>query len=156
MLLRKQEIRWCFVFPPHLSGALALPCKRGNPEDSTLVHCVCNTVQLLQCSRLPFSWTMPPKSLKLSALITRFRESYSSTNMSRESKRLKKSSCDWLNSRNVLIQRVKNAIFVFPILPGSAEAQVIWRGIVKRLLIAYLSVAFGPKNIKIHSCLWKL
>jgi len=25
----------------------------------------------------------------------------------------------------------------FPILPGSAEAQVIWGGIVKRLLIAY-------------------
>ena len=25
----------------------------------------------------------------------------------------------------------------FPVLPGSAEAQVIWRGIVKRLLIAY-------------------
>jgi len=25
----------------------------------------------------------------------------------------------------------------FPVLPGSAEAQVIWGGIVKRLLIAY-------------------
>jgi len=43
--------------------------------------------------------------------------------MSRESKRLKKSSSDWLNSGNALIQRVKNAISVFPVLPGSAEAQ---------------------------------
>jgi len=34
-------------------------------------------------------------------------------NMSRESKRLKISSSDWLNSRNALIQRVKNAIFGF-------------------------------------------
>jgi len=32
---------------------------------------------------------------------------------------------------------VKNVIFVFPVLPGSAEAQVIWGGIVKCLLIAY-------------------
>ena len=44
----------------------------------------------------------------------------------------------------------------FPVLPGSAEAQVIWGGIVKRLLIAYLSVTFRPKNIKIHSCVSKL
>jgi len=59
--------------------------------------------------------------------------------MSRESKRLKKSSSGWLNSGNALIQRVKNAIFVFPVLPGSAEAQVILGrgGVVKRLLIAY-------------------
>ena len=56
-------------------------------EDSALVHCACNTVQLLQRSRLAFEWKM------------RF-------------------SC-------------------FPILPGSAEAQVIWGGILKHLLIAY-------------------
>ena len=31
-------------------------------EDSALVHmhCACNSMQLLQRSRLPFSWTMPP------------------------------------------------------------------------------------------------
>jgi len=40
----------------------------------------------------------------------------------------------------------------FPVLTGSAEAQVIWGGTVKRLLIAYTSsVTFLPKNIKIHS-----
>jgi len=57
--------------------------------------------------------------------------------MSRESKRLKKSSSDWLNSANALIQQVKNAIFVFSVLPASAEAQVKWGGTLKRLLIAY-------------------
>jgi len=31
VLLKKQEIRRCFVFPPHLSSASALPCERGNP-----------------------------------------------------------------------------------------------------------------------------
>ena len=51
--------------------------------------------------------------------------------MSHASKRLKKSRSDWLNSGNALIQRVKTAIFVFPVLPGSAEAQVISGGIVK-------------------------
>jgi len=61
-------------------------------EDSTLVHmhCACNTVQLLWLSRLPFSWTMPPNSPELSALIARFRESNSNASMSRESKRLQK------------------------------------------------------------------
>jgi len=105
------------LFPPHLSSASALPCERGNPEDSALALCACNTVQLLQRSRLHFSCTMPPNSPELSALIIRFRLSYSSVglSMSRESKRLKKSSSDWLNSDNVLIQPVKNAIFVFPI-----------------------------------------
>jgi len=32
---------------------------------------------------------------------------------------------------------VKTAIFVFPVLPGSAEAQVISGGVIKRLLTAY-------------------
>ena len=39
----------------------------------------------------------------------------------------------------------------FPILPGSAEAQVIRGGIVKRLLIAYFIVTFLPKNTRIRS-----
>jgi len=45
--------------------------------------------------------------------------------ISHESKRLKKSSSNWLNFGNALIQQVKNVIFVFPVLPGSAEVQVI-------------------------------
>jgi len=35
-------------FSPHLSSVSTLPCERENPEDSTLVLCACNTVQLLQ------------------------------------------------------------------------------------------------------------
>ena len=61
------------INPPHLSSASALPCKRGNPE---VVHCACNTVQLLPQSWLTFLSIVPPKSPKLNALITRFRESY--------------------------------------------------------------------------------
>jgi len=32
----------------------------ASTEDSALVHCARNTVQLLQRYRVPFSWTMPP------------------------------------------------------------------------------------------------
>jgi len=39
----------------------------------------------------------------------------------------------------------------FPVLPGSAEAQVIWGGIVKRVLIAYYIGNISVKNIKIRS-----
>ena len=126
------KVRISFVFPPHLSSASPLPCKRENPEDCALVLCARNTVQLLQRSRLAFSWTTPHKSPKLNALVTRFRESYSGVSMSHESKRLKKSSSNWLNSGNAVIQRVKNVIFVFPVLPGGA-AQVIPGGIVRCL-----------------------
>jgi len=103
-----------------------------------MVHCACNIVQLLQHYRLPFSWTMhAPNTLERNALITRFRESYSSVIISRESKILKKSS-SWLNSRNVLILHQGKMQFPrFSVLPGSAEAQVNWCGIVKCLLIAY-------------------
>jgi len=62
VLLRKYEIIWCFVFQLHLSSAFALPCETGNPEDSALVHCACNTVQLMQRYRLLFTWNMPPNS----------------------------------------------------------------------------------------------
>jgi len=56
----RNHMNKCFVFPPHLSGASALPCKIGNQEGSAQVHCACNTVQLLQQNRLPFSWIMSP------------------------------------------------------------------------------------------------
>jgi len=36
-------------------------------------------------------------------------------------------------------------------LPGNAEAQVIWGGTVKRLLIAYFIGSISAKNIKIRS-----
>jgi len=119
-------------------------------DDSALVrmHCVCNTVQLLRLSWLLFSWTMPPNSPKLNALITRFRESYSSVSMSCESERLKKSRSDWLNSVNALTQRLseKMQFLCFPILPGSAEAHIIWGGKLKRLLIAYFISNISAKK----------
>jgi len=44
----------------------------------------------------------------------------------------------------------------FPVLPGSAEAQGIWRGILKHLLIAYFIGNISTKNIKICSCVSNL
>jgi len=41
---------------------------------------------------------------------------------------------------------VKNAIFVFVVLPGSSQAQVIRGGIVKRLLIAYFIDSLSAKK----------
>jgi len=57
-----------------------------------------------------------PNSPELNAMITRFGESYSSMSMIHESKRLKKSSSDWLNSDNALIQHLseKCDVRVFP------------------------------------------
>ena len=49
------------------------------------------------------------------------------------------------------MQSEKNVIFMFPVLPGSAEARVIWGGIVKRLLIAHFVCNISDKNIKICS-----
>jgi len=80
-----------------------------------------------------------PNSPELNALITRFRES----------QRLKKSISDWLNSGNALIQHLseKRRFSCFLVFPGSTEAQVIWGGTVKRLLIAYFIGNISAKKI---------
>ena len=45
----------------------------------------------------------------------------------------------------------KMRVSCFPVLPGSAEAQVIWGSIVKRLLITYFIGNISAKNnIKIR------
>ena len=69
-------------------------------------------------------------------------------NTSPEFKRLKKSRNDELNSGNALIQhlREKMPFSFFPVLPGSAEAQVIWGGIVKHLLVAYFISSISAKK----------
>ena len=54
------------------------------------------------------------------------------------------------------IQLSENVIFVFPLLPGSAEAQVTWGGIVKRLLIAYFIDNISAKKYPNPSCVSKL
>ena len=51
---------------------------------------------------------------------------------------------------------MKNAILVFPILSGSAEAQVILVDIIKSLLIAYFIGNISAKNTKIRSQVSKL
>jgi len=57
-----------------------------------------------------------PEQPDLNALITGFSKSYSSMSMSRESKRLKKSSSDWLNSGDTLIQHLSEKMqFLFPL-----------------------------------------
>jgi len=108
-----------------------------------------NTVQLLQRSRLPFSRTMPPTAPSWAHWLQDLgNSSYSSVSVSRESKRLKKSSCKLVEFWQC---RVKTQFSRVPVLRGSVEAQVIWGGIVKRLLIA--SVTFLPKISKsIHVC----
>jgi len=151
MLPRKYEIIPYFVFPPHLSSASALPCEIGNPEDSALVHCACSTVPYC-CSAIDFlspeptapSWTHWLQNLGSHTAAWVWV-------VTRESKTLKKSS-SWLNSDNALIQHLREkCIFAFPVLPGSAEAQVIWCGIVKCLLIAYF---IGNISAKIYQNLF--
>jgi len=63
-----------------------------------------------------------------------------------------------LNSGNALIQHLsENMQFsCFPVLPGSAEAQVIWGGTVKRILVAYFIGNISAKNIKMCSRMSKL
>jgi len=79
--------------------------------------------------------------------------------MSGESKRLKKSRSSLLNSGNAVIQHLseKCNFRIFPlyqVLAGSAEAQVIWGGVVKRLLAAYFISNISAKKIlkSVHMC----
>ena len=113
--VRNQTI---FVFPPHLSSAPTLSCEIGNLEDSALHWCIVCATQCNFCSVLDFVYlkpSPPPNSPELNALITRFRESYSSVSVSRESERLKKSS-SWLYSGNGLIQHLSDK-FNFRVSP---------------------------------------
>ena len=88
-----------------------------------------------------------PQQPELNALTTRFRELYSSVSMSRESKRLKKSRSNWLNSGNALIDLSQKMRFsCFPVLPDSAEENVIWGCIVKWVLIAYFMGNISAKK----------
>jgi len=89
-----------------------------------------------------------PNSPELNALITRFRKSYCSESMSCESKRLKKSRSDWLNSGNALIQHLseKMRFSCFPVFLGTAEVHTIWGGTIKRHLIPYFIHKISAKK----------
>ena len=139
-------------FPTLPISASALPCEIGNPEDSALVHCAGNTLQLLHLSHFvcPERCPQQPRAehidYKIWGVIQQ-REYESWVNKSDEIKQL------------VEFRQCTNTAFgwkmlfsCFPVLPGSAEAQVIWGGKVKYfwILIA-LSVTFLPKiSISIH------
>jgi len=80
--------------------------------------CIVQATQSNCCGAVDFlsPEPLPPNSPELNALITRGRELYSSMSMSQESKRLKKSSSDWLNSGSALIQHLseKCDLYVSP------------------------------------------
>jgi len=112
-------------------------------EDSALVHMhsVCNTVQLLRRCRLPFSWSMP---LPTAPSWTHWWQHLGSHTAAwvwvvSQTDWRNQEATSWILAMHWYSIWVKNAIFVFPVLPGrpSAEAQGIWSGTAKRLLTAY-------------------
>jgi len=81
--------------------------------------CIVHATQSNCCGALDFLTSFllnhAPNSPEMKALITRFRKSYSSLSMSHESKRLKKSMSDELNSGNALMQHLSEKMqFLFP------------------------------------------
>jgi len=94
------------------------------------------------------------------ALITRFRESHSSAAWVRvlsEKYWRNQGAMSWILAMHWYSIWVKMRFSCFSVLPGSAEAQVIWGGIVKRLLIAYfIGNISAKKNIKMCSRVSKL
>jgi len=131
----------CSVFPPHLSSASALPCEIGNPEDSAL------GVLYMQHS---------PTSAALTALLTSFLVNYAPNSPYGRKHWLQDLGViqqheyeSWVKKIEDIKQLVefgqcintafegKMQLLRLPVLPGSAEAQVIWCGTVKCLLIAH-------------------
>jgi len=63
--------------------------RKRNPEGSALVHCAGNAASPTSAAlSTSFILNHAPNSPELNALITRFKESYSSVSMSRESKKM--------------------------------------------------------------------
>jgi len=119
-------------------------------QGSALVHmhCAYNTVQLLRRSRLPFSWTMPLTALS-SVHWLQDLGSHTAAWISVVSQKdwRNQEATDWILAIHWYSIWVKKMRFsCFPVLPGSAEAQVIWGGTVKRLLIAYFIGNISAKN----------
>ena len=98
--------------------------------------CIVRATQSNCCNSLDFLLNHAPQQSELNALTTRCRESYSSVSMSRESKRVKKSrAIGWILAMHWYNIWVRFSSF--PVLGGSAQAQVIWGGMVKCSSIAY-------------------
>jgi len=137
VLLRKWEIRNASFFPPYQSSTSALPCERGNPEDRALMHCACSTEL---CSTLDFLCLEPCSPTFLSW--THWLQGLESHTTASVWIMIQK---DWRNQAVTGWILAMQFLF-FPILPGSGEAQVIWGGIVKRLLIAYFMHNISAKK----------
>ena len=98
--------------------------------------CIVHATESNWCGALDFLSPEPCPSLnspEMNALITRFRESYSSVSMSHESKKTEETKWQCTDTAS----EWKMWFMCFPVLPGSAEAHVVWGGTEKRLLIAY-------------------
>jgi len=104
-------------------------------QDSILAHHACNTVKL-QESELSTSFLLITAFIltaqRWSPLIMRFRDSHISMSISCKSTRLKKSSSDWLKSREV---GYSIRVF-FSVSQNSAETLFSWGGKINYYLIA--------------------
>ena len=140
-------------------SASALPCDIGTPEYSTLVQCAGNTMPLLQCSRLHLIWAMPPTTPSWTHWLQGLGSHTAAWVIEYES---------WVKKTEEIKQLVefrqctntafewKMQFLCLPVLPGSAEAQIIWGGIVKRLLIAYFIGNISAQKIKTMSKLYSM
>jgi len=153
------ENQTILCFPTSPVYSLCITLRNRKPRKQRMVHCACNRVQLLQRSRLHLSWTMPPTTMSWMHWL---QDLGSHTAKWLSVVRQK----DWRNQTAGWIQTVHSytafewkcdfRFSCFPVLPGSAEAQAIWGGIVKGLLIAYFIGNISAKNIKIPSRVSKL
>jgi len=107
-------------------------------KDSVLayMHCACNTVQLLQRFRLPFPWTMRSNSPELSALLQDLGSHTAAWYelWDKKTEEIKDGIVEFWQCTDAAFEW-KMRFTCFPVLPDSAEAQFVWGGTVKRLLI---------------------
>jgi len=155
VLLRKYEIRRCFVFPPHLSSASAIPCERGSQKTAQWCFCVQHspTAAALSTCFLLNHAPQKPRAERIDYRIQGVIQQCWYESWVKNIEEIKQGLVEFWQRTN---KAIKNAIFIFLILPDNAEAQVIWGGVVKRFWLLTLSVTFLPKNIKIRLRVSKL
>ena len=130
VLQRKQEIRRCFVFPPHVSSASALPCEIENREDGALVHCACNTLSNF-CSALDFVYSEPcfqqPRAERIDYKIYGVIQQLEYESWVKKIEEIKQ-LVEFSKCTNTAFEW-KMQSSCLPVLPGNAEGYVIWVGI---------------------------